>query len=60
VAAAHAVGYRNAGTVEFIVDTETGDYFFMEMNTRLQVLSFGSAAHPFVCKTRSTNCPAWG
>ena len=37
VAAARAVGYVNAGTVEFIVDTETGEYFFMEMNTRLQV-----------------------
>ena len=37
VAAAKAVGYVNAGTVEFIVDTDTGDYFFMEMNTRLQV-----------------------
>lgn len=37
VAAARAVGYRNAGTVEFIVDTDTGDYYFMEMNTRLQV-----------------------
>ncbi|KAK9802598.1 hypothetical protein WJX73_010846 [Symbiochloris irregularis] len=37
VAAAKAVGYVNAGTVEFIVDTETGEYFFMEMNTRLQV-----------------------
>ena len=37
VAAAKAVGYVNAGTVEFIVDTDTGDYYFMEMNTRLQV-----------------------
>ena len=37
VAAAKAVGYVNAGTVEFIVDTDSGEYFFMEMNTRLQV-----------------------
>ena len=37
VDAARAVGYRNAGTVEFIVDSSTGEYFFMEMNTRLQV-----------------------
>lgn len=37
VAAARAVGYRNAGTVEFIMDTDTDEFFFMEMNTRLQV-----------------------
>lgn len=37
VAAAKAVGYRNAGTVEFIVDVDSGEYYFMEMNTRLQV-----------------------
>lgn len=37
VQAARAVGYFNAGTVEFIFDTETNEYFFMEMNTRLQV-----------------------
>ena len=37
VAAAKAVGYVNAGTVEFIFDTDTDKYYFMEMNTRLQV-----------------------
>ncbi|MEU5848482.1 acetyl-CoA carboxylase biotin carboxylase subunit [Saccharopolyspora shandongensis] len=37
VAAAQAVGYRNAGTVEFLLDTATGDFVFLEMNTRIQV-----------------------
>ena len=37
VRAAKAVNYVGAGTVEFIFDAKTNDYFFMEMNTRLQV-----------------------
>jgi len=37
VAAAKAVGYSNAGTVEFIVDPDTLKFYFLEMNTRLQV-----------------------
>jgi acetyl/propionyl-CoA carboxylase alpha subunit len=36
--AAKAVKYVGAGTVEFIVDSETNTYYFMEMNTRLQVI----------------------
>ncbi|KAI0041402.1 hypothetical protein FA95DRAFT_1641898 [Auriscalpium vulgare] len=37
VAAANAVNYVGAGTVEFIFDNDTEQFFFMEMNTRLQV-----------------------
>jgi acetyl-CoA carboxylase, biotin carboxylase subunit len=37
VALCSAIGYRSAGTVEFLVDAESGDFFFIEMNTRIQV-----------------------
>ncbi len=37
VRAAKQIGYVGAGTIEFIFDNTTKDFFFMEMNTRLQV-----------------------
>lgn len=40
-AAAHRLGsaakYRSAGTVEFLVDDDTAKFYFLEVNTRLQV-----------------------
>ena len=40
-AAAHRLGaaakYRSAGTVEFLVDDNTAKFYFLEVNTRLQV-----------------------
>ncbi|MFU2204810.1 acetyl-CoA carboxylase biotin carboxylase subunit [Streptococcus hyovaginalis] len=37
VRAAEAVSYVNAGTIEFLLDEQSGNFYFMEMNTRVQV-----------------------
>ena len=37
VALARAIDYDNVGTVEFLLDDTTGEFFFLEMNTRIQV-----------------------
>lgn len=37
VALCEAIGYRSAGTVEFLVDDLSGEFFFIEVNTRIQV-----------------------
>ncbi|MGS0656649.1 acetyl-CoA carboxylase biotin carboxylase subunit [Staphylococcus arlettae] len=37
IRAAKAVNYENAGTIEFIFDLDSNNFYFMEMNTRIQV-----------------------
>ena len=37
IRAAKAVNYENAGTIEFIYDLDDNQFYFMEMNTRIQV-----------------------
>jgi len=52
VAAAKAVGYTNAGTIEFMVDGNK-NFYFMEMNTRLQV------EHPITEATTGIDLAKW-
>ena len=52
VAAAQAVGYTNAGTIEFMVDGNL-NFYFMEMNTRLQV------EHPITEVTTGIDLAKW-
>ena len=60
IAAARAVGYVNAGTVEFIVDADSSPtepaYYFCEMNTRLQARC-GVGRHLMRCL--SATCKLW-